>query len=65
MTVAKAKARANKTFIVQASLTIITYDHQNIFYSTGHWSLRNGWPYGVHNLSNSIPPKIGAEGLEL
>jgi hypothetical protein len=31
MTLAKAKARANKTFIVQASLAIITYDHQNIF----------------------------------
>jgi len=32
MTLAKAKAlRANEIFIVQASLTIITYDHQNIF----------------------------------
>jgi hypothetical protein len=31
MTWAKAKVRANKTFIVQASFTIITYDHQNIF----------------------------------
>ncbi len=32
MTQAKAKARANKTFnIVQASLTIVTYDHQNSF----------------------------------
>ncbi len=30
MTLAKAKARANKTFIVQASLTIVTYDLQNI-----------------------------------
>jgi hypothetical protein len=28
---AQAKARANKTFIVLASLEIITYDHQNIF----------------------------------
>ncbi len=27
---AKAKAKANETFIVQASLTIVTYDHQNI-----------------------------------
>ncbi len=26
-----AKARANKAFIVQASLTIITYDLQNVF----------------------------------
>ncbi len=31
MTLAEAKARANKTFIVQASLTIITYNHQKIF----------------------------------
>ncbi len=31
MTLAKAKARANETFIVQASLTIVTSDCQNIF----------------------------------
>ncbi len=33
MTVAKAKARAraNKTLIVQASLIMFTYDHQNIY----------------------------------
>jgi hypothetical protein len=31
MTLAKAKARANETFIVQASLTIIMYGCQNIF----------------------------------
>ncbi len=31
MTQAKAKARANRTFIVQASLTIVTYDCQNMF----------------------------------
>jgi hypothetical protein len=30
-TLAKAKAGANKTFIVQASLMIITYDRRNIF----------------------------------
>ncbi len=30
-TLAKAKARANETFIVQASLTIVTYNHQNVF----------------------------------
>ncbi len=30
-TLAKAKAMANKTFTVQASLMIVTYDHQNIF----------------------------------
>ncbi len=31
MTLAWAKAKANKTFIAQASLTIVTYDRQNIF----------------------------------
>ncbi len=27
----KSMARANKTYIVEASLTIVNYDHQNIF----------------------------------
>jgi hypothetical protein len=31
MTLAKANARANKTFIVQASLMIVTYDRQIFF----------------------------------
>ncbi len=31
MTLAKAKALANKTFRVQASLMIVTNDHQNMF----------------------------------
>jgi len=31
MTLAKAKAKTNETFIVQASLTIVTYDRQNMF----------------------------------
>jgi hypothetical protein len=31
MKLANIMARANRTFIVQASLTIVTYDHQNIF----------------------------------
>ncbi len=31
MTLAKAKAKTNETFIVQTSLTIITYDRQNMF----------------------------------
>ncbi len=31
MTLEKAKARAKETFIVQASLTIVTYNRQNIF----------------------------------
>jgi hypothetical protein len=30
-TLAMARARAKKTFIVQASLMIITYDRKNIF----------------------------------
>ncbi len=30
MTLAKAKAKTNETFIVQASLTIVTCDHQNM-----------------------------------
>jgi len=30
MILAKAKARANETIIVQAKLTIVTYDRQNI-----------------------------------
>jgi len=31
MTLAKAKAKTNVTFIVQASLTIVIYDRQIIF----------------------------------
>jgi len=31
MTLAKVKSLANKTFIVQVSLTLVTYDCQNIF----------------------------------
>jgi hypothetical protein len=31
MTLPKAKAKTNETFIVQASLTIVTYYHQNMF----------------------------------
>ncbi len=31
MTLAKAKAKTNDTFLVQASLTIITYDRKNMF----------------------------------
>jgi hypothetical protein len=31
MTLAKAKAGANKTIVAQASLTIVSYDHQNMF----------------------------------
>jgi hypothetical protein len=30
MTLAKAKAKTNETFIVQASLAIITYNHKNM-----------------------------------
>ncbi len=31
MTLAKAAAKANRTFIANASLTIVTYDRKNIF----------------------------------
>jgi hypothetical protein len=31
MTLAKAKAKTNETFIVRASLTIVTYSHKNMF----------------------------------
>ncbi len=31
MTLAKAKAKTNETFIVQASLTIVTYNRKNMF----------------------------------
>jgi hypothetical protein len=31
MTLANAKAKTNETFIVQASLMIVTYNRQNIF----------------------------------
>jgi hypothetical protein len=30
-TLANAKVKTNETFIVQVSLTIVTYDRQNIF----------------------------------
>jgi hypothetical protein len=31
MTLAKAKAKTNQTFIVEASLMIVTYDRKNMF----------------------------------
>ncbi len=31
MTLVKAKAKTNETFIVQVSLMIITYDRQNMY----------------------------------
>jgi hypothetical protein len=41
MTMTLAKARANKTFIGQASLRIVTYDRQNIFivHTTGYYNM--------------------------
>ena len=49
-TLAKANARANETFIVQASCMIVTYDHQNIFIVQArsarfHPVLTSGSPY--------------------
>jgi hypothetical protein len=35
MTLAEAKAKTNETFIVQASLTIVTYDRKNMFIVLG------------------------------
>ncbi len=31
MILAKAKAKTNETFIVQVSLTVVTYDRKNMF----------------------------------
>ncbi len=31
MTLAKAKAKTNETFIAQVSLMIVIYDHKNMF----------------------------------
>ena len=31
MTLAKAKAKTNETFVVQVSLMIVTYDRKNMF----------------------------------
>jgi hypothetical protein len=41
MTMTLAKARANKTFIGQASLRIVTHDRQNIFtaQATGYYNM--------------------------
>ncbi len=39
MTLAKAKQRANETFLVQALLTIVMYDGLNIFYTLQATSL--------------------------
>ncbi len=36
-------ARANETFMVQASLTIVTYNRQNIFCSTGQSYITQAW----------------------
>jgi hypothetical protein len=46
MTLAKAKAKTNETFIVQASLTIITYDRQNMFIvqATDDKEYQNSYP---------------------
>ncbi len=48
-TLAKAKAKTNETFIVQASLTIITYDSQNIFIvqATGEVKMKSAMIVGI------------------
>ena len=42
MTQAKARARANKEFKLQTSLTIVTYDCQNMFIIKATGITRNG-----------------------
>jgi hypothetical protein len=51
MTLAKAKATANKTFIVQAPLTIFANDHQNIFI------IQTPGPNFLHLFSSSMMVK--------
>ncbi len=43
MTLAKAKAKTNETFIVQASLTIVAYNRKNMFMvqATDFWNLHH------------------------
>ncbi len=58
MTQAKSKARANRTFIVQASLMIVTYECQNMFIVQStercfllgevNWTVVN-WQLGSHS----------------
>jgi hypothetical protein len=49
MTLAKAKAKTNETFIVQASLTIITYNRQKIFIvqATGEVKMKSAMIVGI------------------
>jgi hypothetical protein len=49
-TLAKAKAETNETFIVQASLTIVTYDHQNMFIVKA--TFRISATYGIRTTSH-------------
>ncbi len=49
-TLAKAKAKANETFIVQVSLTIVAYDRQNMFVVQA-----TGYPYGREKFYNIGP----------
>jgi hypothetical protein len=66
MTLAKAKAKTNETFIVQASLTIVTCDHKNMFIvqATGPMPPSNVYS-GNSNCAESsfffvaTPPKSG------
>ncbi len=41
MTLAKSKAKTKETFIVQGSLTIVTYDHKNMFIVQHTGQMRN------------------------
>jgi hypothetical protein len=64
MTLAKAKAKTNETFIVQASLTINTYDCKNMFIvqATGVFAtVSHFWPSLVFaNMFLSLPSCLSA-----
>jgi regulator of protease activity HflC (stomatin/prohibitin superfamily) len=72
MTLAMAKARANETIIVQAKITIVTYDRQNIFIvqATGlfqhfktrfHFFFRN--VLGTKNLGDILSEREGIASM--
>ncbi len=55
MALAKAKARASKTFIVQASLMLVTYDRQNIFIvhaTEREWGMKLSKKWHVYNIAS-------------
>jgi len=55
MTLAKAKLASSITFIVLASFTIVTYDHQNMFIiqATGVSGAPHIWAANFANVSDN------------